>query len=46
MANQAEVLRNNRARDAAQQVAASNYGEPEVQELPNAFAARLRRASG
>lgn len=39
MSTQAEILRNNRARDAAQQVAASNYGEPEVQELANGIPA-------
>ncbi len=35
MATQAEVLRQNRVRDAAQQIAAGNYGEPEAQELAN-----------
>jgi hypothetical protein len=33
MATQAEVIRNNRERETARQVAATNFGEPQVQEL-------------
>lgn len=39
MATQAEALRQNRVRDAAQQIAASNYGAPEAQELANGIPA-------
>jgi hypothetical protein len=37
--DQAAVMRQNQSRDLARQVAATNYGQPEVQEVPNAIPA-------
>jgi hypothetical protein len=39
MVNQAEVIRNNRERDTARQVAAMNFGEAEVQQVTNGIPA-------
>jgi hypothetical protein len=39
MVSQAEVIRNNRERDTARQVAATNFGEAEVQQVANGIPA-------
>jgi hypothetical protein len=39
MVSQAEVIRNNRERDTARQVAATNFGEPQVQQVANGIPA-------